>query len=136
MIAIWLSKDATTPIEIPLWFKLVLTSFFLISGTFVCIAGVIAFRKANTTVDPTKPETSARLVNSGVYQYTRNPMYLGFSCWLIALCLYTANLLLLLFVVLFILYITYFQIKPEERILKHLFGQPYLDYCQQVRRWI
>ena len=45
--------------------------------------GVIAFRRARTTVNPTKPSATSSLVQSGVYSLTRNPMYLGF---LLILC--------------------------------------------------
>ena len=39
-------------------------------------------------------------------------------------------------VVLFVLYITWYQIKPEEQALRAKFGAAYDDYCQRVRRWI
>ncbi|OKY25154.1 isoprenylcysteine carboxylmethyltransferase family protein [Thalassotalea sp. PP2-459] len=132
----WLSKDISTPMILSSQLTIIMTLLFCFLGTIVVAAGVIAFKKAKTTVDPTKPESSASLVSSGVYQYTRNPMYLGFSCWLMALCFYAANPLLIGFVVLFIFYLDTFQISPEERMLEKLFGQAYLDYCQQVRRWI
>ena len=57
-------------------------------GCLLPILGVISFRKANTTVDPRDPSRSAQLVVSGVYRITRNPMYLGFLCWLIAFCIF------------------------------------------------
>jgi protein-S-isoprenylcysteine O-methyltransferase Ste14 len=48
-------------------------------GAIVAILGVAAFKRAKTTVNPMKPESSSSLVISGVYRMTRNPMYLG-SC--------------------------------------------------------
>ncbi|MDO6426072.1 isoprenylcysteine carboxylmethyltransferase family protein [Thalassotalea sp. 1_MG-2023] len=135
-VIMWLSKDISTPIILSSQLTIIMTLVFLFAGLFVIVAGVVAFKKANTTVDPTKPQSSATLVDSGIYRVTRNPMYLGFSCWLMALCFYTANPILIGFVVLFVLYLEQFQITPEERALEQLFGQPYLDYCQQVRRWI
>lgn len=56
----------------------------LLAGLALCLAGVLSFRRARTTVNPLKPETASALVSSGVYRYTRNPMYLGFATVLIA----------------------------------------------------
>ena len=77
-----------------------------------------------------------QLVTSGVYRYTRNPMYLGMACLLLAWAVYLQNPLALLGVPLFMAYITQFQIKPEERMLVKLFGDAFIRYRQQVRRWL
>ena len=50
----------------------------VVAGGLVALAGVSAFRRARTTVNPMHPDTSSTLVTSGIYRYTRNPMYLGF----------------------------------------------------------
>jgi protein-S-isoprenylcysteine O-methyltransferase Ste14 len=84
-----------------------------------------------------KPETSTSLVTSGLFKYTRNPMYLGLSSILLASCFYFSSLLgIIVYVPFFILYITVFQIIPEEEVMKSLFNDEYLDYCSKVRRWI
>jgi len=48
-------------------------------GAATSALGVIAFRRARTTVNPTRPGATSSLVHSGVYSLTRNPMYLGFT---------------------------------------------------------
>lgn len=105
-------------------------------GFAFAFAGVWSFRRGNTTVDPTRPENASKLINSGIYQVTRNPMYVGFACALIGWGGYLSDPLALSLVPLFIWYLTRFQIKPEEQALTELFGQEYKDYCAQVRRWL
>ena len=63
-------------------------------------------------------------------------MYLGFLLGLLAFVLNLANPITLIFLPMFLLYMNQFQIKPEERALTALFGEPYLQYCKVVRRWI
>ncbi|USD48884.1 isoprenylcysteine carboxylmethyltransferase family protein [Vibrio sp. SCSIO 43153] len=102
----------------------------------VGIAGVYEFRKAKTTVNPVKPETASMVVDTGIFAYTRNPMYVALLLVIIAVGLWWQHLSVILCSVLFVVYMNRFQIKPEERALERLFGEDYLDYKNQVRRWI
>lgn len=63
-------------------------------------------------------------------------MYVGMCFLLLAWAVHLSALLPLAGPILFILYMTRFQIKPEERILTKLFGQEYVDYTARVRRWL
>lgn len=108
--------------------------FFL--GSLISILGVYEFRKLKTTVNPFFPNKSSRVVVSGIYEFTRNPMYLGFLFWLISLGVYLNKLTSLFVIVGFILYMTYFQIIPEERALVKKFGNDFLVYIEKVRRWL
>ncbi|MDP3814859.1 isoprenylcysteine carboxylmethyltransferase family protein [Pseudomonas sp.] len=105
-------------------------------GAFFCLAGVVSFRRAKTTVNPLKPETASALVSSGIYGYSRNPMYVGFAMFLMAWACYLASPLLLLGVLGFVLYINRFQIAAEERALTALFGADFVAYQTKVRRWL
>lgn len=107
-----------------------------IIGVFFCAAGAIAFKRAGTTVNPLKPETASVLVTSGIYQYSRNPMYAGVALLLLAWAIYLQSPIALLGIVGFMLYINYFQITPEEDALTGLFGQAFIDYKARVRRWL
>ena len=51
--------------------------FCLIGGVVMIGYGIVAFRKAKTTVTPLHPDKASSLVTIGIYQYTRNPMYFG-----------------------------------------------------------
>jgi len=108
----------------------------LSTGAFFCLAGVLSFKKAATTVNPLKPETASSLVNTGIYKVTRNPMYVGFTLFLIAWAIYLSSLWVFLGVVGFILYINRFQIVPEERALVKIFGSEFTSYQSKVRRWL
>ncbi len=105
-------------------------------GILFPVAGVMAFRSAKTTVDPRTPEASSALVCSGIYRYSRNPMYVGFAFWLLAWGIFLGPGLGLLGVVFFVLYMNRFQIAPEERALRALFGDEFRAYEQRVRRWL
>lgn len=106
------------------------------AGVWLDVSGLIAFRRAKTTVSPLSPQNSSSVVSSGVYRFTRNPMYLGLACLLLAWAVYLASAWALLVVPAFMAYITRFQIKPEERALATRFGSAYAAYCARVRRWV
>jgi len=99
------------------------------------VAAIVQFRNAHTTVDPHKPETATALVTSGVYGWTRNPMYLGLSILLLGWAIELGTLTPLLGPVFFILLIQQVQILPEEHALHARFGQDYARYCDRVHRW-
>ncbi|MBW3227236.1 isoprenylcysteine carboxylmethyltransferase family protein [Marinobacter adhaerens] len=122
------------PIAIPAagW----LASSVALTGMAIAVLGVLAFRKVGTTVDPRVPGRSESLVVSGVYRYSRNPMYLGFLLVLCAWGLWLGNLPALLFLPAFVLYMNHFQIVPEERFMADKFGATYETYCAKVRRWM
>jgi protein-S-isoprenylcysteine O-methyltransferase Ste14 len=87
-------------------------------------------------VDPHKPEKASSLVTSGVYRITRNPMYVALGLALGAWGIRLGSLLSMAGVVLFMLYITRFQIIPEERVMKEKFGEQFEAYQSRVRRWL
>jgi protein-S-isoprenylcysteine O-methyltransferase Ste14 len=105
-------------------------------GGAVVIAGVIAFRHKRTTVNPLTPSASSSIVSSGVYRVSRNPMYLGFLLALAGWAVYLSNAGAGLLLVVFIAYMTQYQIKPEERALLAKFGSEFAQYMSRVRRWL
>ncbi len=115
--------------------KLVVIGLTLLS-VYIGFAGVYEFRKVKTTVNPVKPENASTVVNTGVFAYTRNPMYVALLLLIIALGLWWQHLSVILCGVLFVSYMNRYQIKPEEQVLARLFGEEYLKYKNRVRRWI
>lgn len=105
-------------------------------GALVIILGVVSFRRAKTTVNPMKPESASSLVVGGIYRVTRNPMYLGFLLILLGWAAWLSNVLALLPIAGFVIYLTAFQIRPEERALEARFGPEFAAYKERVRRWI
>ena len=109
---------------------------FTMIGVGVGLAGLWSFHKAHTTIDPLNPSQATHFVSKGIYQLSRNPMYVGLACCLIAWAIWLSYLLTWIGIPLFIAYMTHFQIIPEERILKLKFGKEYENYCLKVRRWL
>jgi protein-S-isoprenylcysteine O-methyltransferase Ste14 len=102
----------------------------------VAVSGIVAFRRAGTTIDPIHLEAASTLVTTGIFRFTRNPMYLGLTCLLVAWSVYLTHPLTVLGPAAFILFITRFQIIPEERVLQRKFGAAYESYRSRVRRWL
>ena len=109
---------------------------FALAGIVSSTLGFFSFKRAGTTVNPMKPDSSSALVNTGIYKLTRNPMYLGFLLTLFAWAIFLSNGLSFLCLPLFIFYMNRFQIEPEERALAAIFRQEFADYKTKVRRWI
>ena len=108
----------------------------VVLGLTVDTVGVLSFRRARTTVNPFAPERTVNIVSSGIYRLSRNPMYLGMACILTGWAVWLWQVQAVLGVVLFVAWITRFQIIPEERVLTQKFGTEYRQYRQRVRRWV
>lgn len=115
--------------------QLLAASLVLLVAGLVGMAGVRAFARAQTTVNPLRPEAASRLVTGGIYRYTRNPMYLALLLALLAWGLWLGHLLAWLGMPAFALAMNRLQIRPEERALEALFGDEFRAYARQVRRW-
>lgn len=96
---------------------------------------VLRFLREGASLDPHRPEKAKILVTGGVYDYSRNPMYLSLLLLLLAWGLYLGNAFNTLLAALFVAYMNRFQIGPEERVLESRFGSAYRRYCTLVRRW-
>ena len=116
--------------------RLVIAVVLALIGGAISLSGVIAFRRHHTTVNPMAPETTTTIVYTGPYQFTRNPMYVGFILGLMGWAVFLSNIGSFLLVLCCALYLTQFQIKPEERELLERFGKPFADYMASVRRWL
>lgn len=113
-----------------------LAAVFFAIGVALMSLGVASFLRARTSVDPLHPEKASTLVVTGIYRFTRNPMYLGFALMLLALTLRLAVWPGLFVVALFVAWMNRFQIRPEEEALEARFGDAARDYRRAVRRWI
>jgi protein-S-isoprenylcysteine O-methyltransferase Ste14 len=134
-IAMWFAAPLTQSLPIALNARIAMAVLLVVVGESISIAGIIRFRRAQTTINPMKAGNASSLVTDGVYQFTRNPMYAGMVLSLVGWAVYLASPITLLFVPLFVLYINRFQIAPEERVLTSIFGGDYVDYINRVRRW-
>jgi len=105
------------------------------TGISVSLAGVAAFRGVRTTVNPYRPEATSAVVRTGVYRYSRNPMYLGLLFVLGGWAVLLSNLFAIALLPLFVAYVSRFQIVPEERWLMEKFGEEFVAYMKTTRRW-
>tara|TARA_B100000963_G_scaffold263624_1_gene231747 strand:+ start:124 stop:447 length:324 start_codon:yes stop_codon:yes gene_type:complete len=105
-------------------------------GIFIFVSAVLSFKKQKTTVNPISIEKASSLVVNGIFKYSRNPMYLGMSFALLGLAFQFNLVGGLLLTSIFILFITTFQIKPEEVAMEKLFDQEWKNYTKNVRRWL
>lgn len=108
----------------------------LIFGVSVDLCALWAFLQNKTTINPLDPNKTSALTTQGIYRFSRNPMYLGLASLLSAWAFWLGNAFALLVVWGFIVYITRFQIEPEERILEQKFGESYRQYKQHTPRWL
>jgi protein-S-isoprenylcysteine O-methyltransferase Ste14 len=110
-------------------------------GLFPFIEGVLlnfladrTFKKVDTTVKPY--EESTTLITTGVFRFSRNPMYLGFVLILIGIAIFLGSLSPYAVVIIFPILTSKIFIRVEEKMLEKTFGKTWLDYKNQVRRWI
>lgn len=136
MVLMGLSSLRLPPLTIPTTPRVALAVVIAMVAVFFSVAGAIAFRRAQTTVNPLHPEKASALVTTGVFNVSRNPMYVALALALLAWTVYLASPVLLLGPLAFIAYINRFQITPEEKALDTLFGSSYAAYKARVRRWL
>jgi protein-S-isoprenylcysteine O-methyltransferase Ste14 len=105
-------------------------------GLGLDLYSILLFVRTRTTVNPMQPQRASRLVVSGVYRLSRNPMYLGLVLVLSGWAWLLGSPISFLAVWLFARILVIVQIGPEEIALRDKFGDSYVEYCQYVNRWI
>lgn len=99
--------------------------------------GLTAFlkmKRVGTNVDVRKPATT--VLTDGIYAYSRNPIYVGMTVFIIAVSVLLNNLWIMILIPVFILIMKRGVIEREERYLEQKFGAEYTDYKKRVRRWL
>ena len=117
----------TTTAHIVGW--LFITLFFII-----CVLSMHKFIRSKNTVITVKPATS--LQTTGIYAFTRNPMYISLLLLYCGLAVFKGNWWTFILLPLLILVVQLYVIRKEETYLYDAFGKSYLDYRKKVRRWI
>ncbi|MHB1769876.1 MAG: methyltransferase family protein [Minisyncoccota bacterium] len=111
-----------------------------LGAAFIAIAVVLmvtalrTFAKAKTSVDPRKP--TARIVSTGPYRFIRNPIYLSMTLLTVGIALWINTLWILLMLVPVFLIVQFGVVAREETYLARKFGEEYLRYTSNVRRWL
>ncbi|WP_429911297.1 methyltransferase family protein [Glycocaulis sp.] len=132
----WAIAELTPDLTISVTGQAALGLLVAALGVAIAASGILAFSKARTTVSPIDPGAATALVVTGIYNYTRNPMYLGMVVMLLGWTIILGHPGGLVGAALFVAYIDRFQIQPEERALQALFGDAFTAYRARVRRWI
>ena len=135
-VLMWFASSLVAPFAMPDVIRVSVALTLALTGISLDLTGLIAFLRAKTTINPLKPASTAALVTTGLYRVTRNPMYLGMLLILFGWAVFLSNAAAFLVTPLFALYITRFQIIPEERVLAEKFGAAFMAYQSQVRRWL
>lgn len=132
----WLLSASLPSLALSLPWRTMLALAFYVAGTVIALAGLVEFIRRKTTVNPVTPGAAAVVVTSGIYRWSRNPMYLGLLLVLIGWAVWLSNLMAFALLPLFVLYMNRFQIEPEERALSAKFGRSFTEYTRSVRRWV
>lgn len=103
-------------------------------GIVLLFSAVSAMRRAGTSPNPSQPTKA--MVTTGVFGYTRNPIYLGFTLICLGIAIAANNVWVLLPLVVALVFMTRMVIPREEHYLGQKFGSAYTDYVARVRRWL
>ncbi len=106
----------------------------LLAGIFCMVAGMDRFKKLGNNLEPWKH--TSQIVSSGIYRFTRNPMYLGMALLYLGLALWLRSSWAIILFPVVTLVIRTQVITREERYLEKKFGDEYLGYKAKVRRWL
>lgn len=134
--AMYLVSRSTAMMSLSGTFRWGAVTLYLLVAAATAVPAFRAFGKAGTTINPVKIDAASQLVTGGIYRVTRNPMYVGLTALLLALAVALSSPWTLLGPVFFVLFITRFQIIPEERVMQAKFGDAFTAYRQAVRRWL
>jgi protein-S-isoprenylcysteine O-methyltransferase Ste14 len=115
-------------LAVPLGASLIVVAIALLAYS------VAKFRAAGTPVPARKPTTV--IVRTGLYRFSRNPIYLAFSLFQLGIAIWINSLWLLVTLVGAVGLIHYVVIPREEQYLERRFGAQYSDYKISVRRWL
>lgn len=111
-----------------------LGGILLAAGILLAPASALLFGIRRTTLNPIGQP--ARLVTTGAFRVTRNPMYLGVTLAYVGLSLVFRRIVPLALLPFAVLLINYIVIPYEEARLRERFGDAYVEYCCRVRRWL
>lgn len=109
---------------------------FRILGVIIFLTGLYFDYSAKMKSKLFEKVKENMLVTDGIYAYVRNPVYSGILFCCTGVTLFFNNLLLFLVPVLCWGYTTVVLIRTEEKWLKELYGQEYVEYCRRVNRCI
>lgn len=124
----WLTGNSAGPVPT------VIGAIIALGGAGLIVIAALGHRRAGTNVEPWHPTTA--IIDTGVYGFSRNPIYLGMAVLQFGLAICAGSLGALIMIVPAVLFIQFYVIAREERYLEAKFGAAYADYRNRVRPWI
>ncbi len=107
---------------------------FIIGGTVLVVLARRQFAQHSQPTDPGRP--TSRLITTGIFSISRNPLYLGGICILVGMALALNHPWVLVLLLPALVGCHYVLVAPEELYLATKFGQEYRTYAALVHRWI
>lgn len=114
----------------------ILKILFIIIGILLIILGIYIWYQGAIKSKLDDNIIKNKLVTTGIYSYTRNPLYTAFIFIFAGILFIMNNLYLLVLPIIYWLLLTILMINTEEKWLKELYGKEYIDYCKRVNRCI
>ena len=111
-------------------------SLLFVAGCIIALLSVFTMFRLKTTVDPVFPDKASRLITTGIFSISRNPIYLAMWLMLLSWVVWLGNPLGVVPLATFIWHLSRFQIRAEEQALTRKFGKQFEAYRKRVRRWI
>jgi protein-S-isoprenylcysteine O-methyltransferase Ste14 len=99
----------------------------------ILVASLVSFgRSFRIGIDVDQP---GRLVTTGIFAVSRNPIYVGFFVFLVGQLLVFPNWVPLIYLVAATA-LFHRQVLREEAFMRGHYGQEYAEYCSHVRRYV
>lgn len=138
LVFTWAAMTLVTlalPLEAPFATPLRLVGGVLaVLGLLLSVKGARIFRHVGTNIMTF--DTPNKLVTSGLYAWSRNPMYLGFAFCALGGAVALGAMSALVIAVLFCITLDRWYVRFEETVMRETFGAEYDAYCRNVRRWL
>jgi len=132
----WIIAFVTPSLFYSFPFQKTVAMILLFIGGVFGVSSILTFVFFRTTINSVEVDAVSSLVSSGVYSITRNPMYLALLFVLLGWACILSNILAMIVIPMYVLYVTYFQIIPEEIALESKYGDKFTQYKTKVRRWL
>jgi protein-S-isoprenylcysteine O-methyltransferase Ste14 len=129
-----LAQFAFFGLKLPSMERAVAGGLAIAISALVIVLSARRFVAASTPVRPTSPTT--QIIHSGVYAYSRNPMYLAMTGIILGLAILTNSFVFVLAAIIFVIVTHFAVVLPEERYLETLHRADYIAYKKKVRRWV
>ncbi len=135
LIALALILHRIFPLSLPVTDWIGYLGSAVLLGSVLLLANLFfTFRRAKTHIEPWKP--TSHIITTGIFGYSRNPIYLAFCLISLGLALLINSVWVLLSILPSAYLVYVIAIKKEEIYLAEKFGDEYRDYKRQVRRWL